>query len=96
MAEGTREIVHDEENRRFTCAVDGHVTYCAYQRVDERTVDFTSTYTPPAVRGRGIAARVVERALEWAQANDLRVHASCWFVAEYLERNPRFASLTAS
>jgi predicted GNAT family acetyltransferase len=92
----SREILHDEARQRFTCDTDGHVTYLAYRRIGDRQVELYSTFTPPAARGRGIAARVVEEALHWAEANGLEVIPSCWFVAEYIERNPRYQTLTAA
>jgi len=90
------EIVHDAANHRFTHERDGHTSYLAYRRLDDRTVDFVSTYTPPALRGRGIAARVVKRALEWAESEGLRVVPSCWFVAEYVERDPSWQRVIAA
>ncbi len=89
------EIVHDEAGHRFTYERDGQTSYLAYRRLDERTVDFASTYTPPGLRGRGIAARVVRHALEWADAQGLRVLAGCWFVADYVQRNPSWRRLLA-
>ena len=89
------EIVHDEMRRRFVHERDGMESYLVYYPVDDRTVDFASTYTPPALRGRGIAARIVKQALEWADANGLAVVPSCWFVAEYIEREPEWRRLLA-
>jgi hypothetical protein len=82
------EIVHDEGRQRFTLDRDGAVSYLVYRRLDGATVDFVSTYTPPALRGRGIAARIVKHALAWAESERLKVVPSCWFVAEYVERDP--------
>jgi predicted GNAT family acetyltransferase len=90
------EIVHDPASRRFLHERDGKVSYLLYYQVDDTTVDFASTYTPPELRGRGIAARIVRRALEWADAEGLRVVPSCWFVAEYVEREPEWKRLIAS
>ena len=90
------EIVHDEVGRRFVHEREGMVSYLVYHPLDERTVDFASTYTPPAMRGRGIAARIVEKALEWADEKGLEVVPSCWFVAEYIERQPKWRKVLAS
>lgn len=90
------EIVHDEAQRRFTLDRDGQASYLVYRRLDDSTVAFVHTYTPPALRGRGIAARVVEAALQWAEAEGLKVVPSCWFVAEYVERIPAWKRVLAS
>jgi predicted GNAT family acetyltransferase len=89
------EIQHDETGRRFTYERDGQVSYLLYRPLDEQTVEFASTYTPPALRGRGIAARIVRQALQWADSRGLRVVPSCWFVAEYIERDPQWKRLLA-
>jgi predicted GNAT family acetyltransferase len=89
------EIVHDVDRHRFTHERDGQVSYLVYHRIDERTVDFVSTFTPPALRGRGIAARIVQRGLEWAEREGLKVVPSCWFVAEYIERDPGWRRILA-
>jgi len=91
----TTEIQHDERSQRFTYERDGLTAYLAYRRVDAHTVDFLSTYTPPELRGRGIAARVVERGLRWADENGLKVIPTCWFVAELVERQPEWQRLLA-
>ena len=90
------EIVHDAAHQRFTHERDGQTSYLAYRRLDDKTVDFVSTYTPPALRGRGIAARVVKRALEWAESEGMKVVPSCWFVREYVERDPSWQRVIAS
>ncbi len=90
------EIVHDEAQRRFTLDRDGQASHLVYRRLDDSTVAFVHTYTPPALRGRGIAARVVEAALQWAEAEGLKVVPSCWFVAEYVERMPAWKRVLAS
>jgi predicted GNAT family acetyltransferase len=90
---GGNGVEHDESQRRFVLDRDGHVSYLIYRLLDERTVEFASTYTPPAVRGRGIAARIVRRALQWADEQGYRVVPSCWFVAEYVDRDPQWKRL---
>jgi predicted GNAT family acetyltransferase len=78
--------IHHDPGRRFWLELDGEVAYLAYRFVDERTVDFASTWTPHALRGRGIATRLVEHALAWARARELSVIPTCWFVRKVLER----------
>jgi predicted GNAT family acetyltransferase len=80
------EVRHDTEGKRFFVAVDGDEVTLSYRDVDEHTVDFTSTFTPPALRGRGLARVVVDAALDWARAEDKTVIPSCSYVAKVLER----------
>ena len=60
----TIEIRHEEEAQRFVAEVDGAQALVQYGRPDARTIDLFRTYTPDALRGRGIAGRIVEAAPE--------------------------------
>ena len=44
-----------------------------------------STFTPPELRGRGLARVVVDVGLEWARSEGKNVRAGCWYVAKVLE-----------
>lgn len=89
------EIVHDEAGGRFVLTRDGLESYVLYRRLSPGVVELARTYTPPPLRGRGIAARVVRHALEWADAEGLKVVPSCWFVAELIDRDPQWRRLLA-
>jgi predicted GNAT family acetyltransferase len=88
-------VNHDAAQRRFTLERDGQVAYLAYRLLDDATVELASTFTPPALRGRGLAARLARHALQWADEQGLKVVPSCWFVAEYVERDPQWKRLLA-
>ncbi len=79
---------------RYELDVDG-ASALAYYKIDHGVVDFTSTQTPPALRNRGIASRLIEQALQDARARGLKVKASCSFVQAYLEAHPEFSDLDA-
>jgi hypothetical protein len=72
--------IHHDPGRRFWLVQDGEVAYLAYRFVDETTVDYASTWTPHALRGRGLATHLVNHALAWAREANLTVIPSCWFV----------------
>lgn len=78
-------VTHDEEGRRFVASVDGHEVFTKYREVDANTVDFVSTFTPPELRGRGLARTVVDAGLAWARAQGKDVKASCWYVTKVLD-----------
>ena len=61
----------------------GDEVYVAYQldRHLKRLVLF-HTWTPRALRGKGLAARVCEEAFAWAEANDARVVPECSYVSD--------------
>lgn len=89
------EIHHDPEQGRFFVPGDAGEAHLIYRQADEHTLDFRSTYVPPARRGEGLAAEIVETALLWAEGEGCRVIPSCSYVASYIDRHPRFEGLVA-
>lgn len=91
----SREITHDPDAGRFLFERERHLAHLAYRPAGSGILEFTSTWVDPALRGRGIGARLVLHALEWAEAEGYRVLPTCWFVREVMEREPRFHRLMA-
>ena len=79
---------------RYELDVDGTVAFADY-RLSPGKVTITHTETPRALRGRGIASKLVQGALEQIRADGLKVVAGCGFVVEYLEKHPEFADVAA-
>jgi uncharacterized protein len=94
-SEASSGIVHDESAHRFVLGREGVESYLIYRPIDPLLMDFMSTWVHPQLRGRGIGARLVEHALEWAKGRGLRVVPSCWFVGEFVDRNPQYRDLLA-
>lgn len=76
-------VEHDREGGRFVTRVEGAEAYVVYREADG-VVDFVSTFTPPQLRGRGIARAVVDAGLAWARAQGKEVRGSCWYVDKVL------------
>jgi predicted GNAT family acetyltransferase len=73
------------EPGRFTLEVDGAVAYIAYRMLDDHTIEYASTFVPPALRLRGIGYRLVEHALAYAADQGFTVVPSCWFVRRVMD-----------
>lgn len=82
---GRYPAIRHDHGRRFWLELSGEVAYLAYRFVDERTVDYASTWTPPPLRGRGVATRLARHALAWAAEHGLSVIPSCWFVRKVMD-----------
>jgi predicted GNAT family acetyltransferase len=80
------------ELNRFELDVDGD-TALAYYRIDNGVMVFTSTQTPPRLRGQGVASELIRNALEVARARGLKVRGDCSFVADYVQRHQEFRDL---
>ncbi|GAB2468891.1 GNAT family N-acetyltransferase [Xylanimonas ulmi] len=62
-------------------------------RVEGDVVVIPATVTVPEFRGQGVAGMLARQALEDAMDVGKKVDALCWYVAEFIERNPRYYSL---
>ncbi len=87
-------ITHLAAQGRFEAHVDGLRCELDYV-LQGQVMAITHTGVPPALEGRGIAARLVEAGLQWAQAEGLKVRPVCSYVQVYLRRHPEWQALLA-
>lgn len=76
-------IEHHPQEQKFTLHEQNEEAVLQY-RLSPGAVDFTHTYVPPDLRGRGLAESLVRHGLKWAREQDYDIHASCWYVAKFL------------
>ena len=83
----TLEIRHDPGLGRFFAAIDGQEAYLDYRQAGARTLDFTRTYVPDALRHRNIGEAIVKHALAYAADNGYEVIPTCPFVKWVMGRS---------
>ena len=81
-------VEHQPERQRFVIEEDGAEALLEYRMLSSEVIDFVHTYTPAALRGRGVAARLVEAGVAHARERGWRVIGSCSYVAAWLQRHP--------
>ena len=86
------EVVHNEPASRFEAQIPEGLCRADYRRVGN-ALHMVHTEVPAQARGRGEAGRVVEAALDYAQANGLTVTPMCPYVRTYFLRHPERQSL---
>ena len=79
---------------RYELDIDGAMAFANYRLAPGKVI-ITHTETPHALRGRGIASKLVQGALEQIRDENLKVVAGCGFVVDYLNKHPEFADLAA-
>lgn len=87
------EIINDKQDSRFVLDVDGLEVYALYAE-DKETIDLYSTYTPPQLRGQGLAEKVVLAAFEYAKEKNLKVIPSCWYVRKFLDKHIEYQNIS--
>lgn len=86
------QVIHNTAAARFEATVEGHLCVCQY-RVFGKTMMLTHTGVPQALRGRGIAAQLVQGALDHARARQLKVRPDCSYAEVYMQRHPETLDL---
>ena len=83
MTEAVR-IDHQPEQFRFVCEEPGGESRLEYTLLPRNGIDFTYTFVPQELRGRGIAEKLVRTGLDWARQQGYNIEASCWYVRRFL------------
>ncbi len=87
------EVIHDTNNSSFFIKIDNASSYVSYS-LNDRIMELYTTYTPPQLRGKGLAEKVVKAALDYAKENNFVVIPTCSYVRVFIERHPEYKSLT--
>ena len=82
----TLDIHHDPGRRRFVASIGGEEATLLYTKAGARTLEFTRTYVPDALRHQKIGEAIVKHALDYAAANGFEVIPTCPFVKWVIER----------
>jgi hypothetical protein len=77
------EVEHQPEQNRFVINVEQDAAVLDYIQ-EGSDIDFTRTYVPHSLRGRGYAEKLVHAGLAWAREHSMEIQASCWYVQKYL------------
>jgi uncharacterized protein len=80
-------VRHDSSAHRFVVPTDGGDAYLAYEQ-SSGTMDIQHTIVPHESQGGGVGASLVEAAVAYARAHELRIVPSCPFADAWFEKHP--------
>ena len=78
-------IEHDEANSKFVMG-NSYIEYT----LSASTLNILHTFTAETDRGQGIAAKITQRAFQYATQNNLKVIPTCSYVETYVSKNPEY------
>lgn len=82
-------VQHDIEGRMFYIDDEVGRAYLTYMDLGKQTIDIYRTFVPDELRGRGLAALLAARALDFAQEQGYKVIPSCSYIERYMERQSK-------
>lgn len=83
-------VKHDADKHLFYAKVKGGNAELRYEPHGDKYLDYKETYVPEASRKFGVASTIVEKALDFAMKQDLKVKPSCPFVRSYLQKSEKY------
>jgi predicted GNAT family acetyltransferase len=92
IAVSDEEIQHDLKNQKFFIVIDEYEAVLEYRKQDSE-LEYYHTFVPEALRGKGLAEKLVTAALEYAKQNNFSVKPTCSYVARYISRHQEWATL---
>jgi uncharacterized protein len=101
MDEGTtagreKRLHRDEQAGRYELELDGiPVAHATFRSLDGGVTVVPHTEVRRDLRGNGIGALLVGAVLDDLRHRGQRVVPACWYVAEFIDENPRYGDLLA-
>jgi len=80
---------HQPERQRFVVQSGDDEAVLEYRLLQNDGIDFTRTFVPEALRGQGVAEKLVRTGLGWAREQGYEIQAGCWYVARFLKRSSK-------
>jgi predicted GNAT family acetyltransferase len=91
---GAKTFAHEPDAKRYAMYVDGALVSVADYAISGNAISFTHTFTNPAHRGKGLAAELVEFAMNDVESTSTRrVLPMCWYVGDWFQEHPERAEL---
>jgi predicted GNAT family acetyltransferase len=86
------KVIHDKAKSQFIISIEDKEAYVDYN-IENNRMNLYHTYTDPELRGKGLAAKVVIAALEYAKENNLKVEPGCTYVQSFISRHKEYEEL---
>ncbi|MFE3448459.1 GNAT family N-acetyltransferase [Nonomuraea sp. NPDC059194] len=86
-------IVDNPDEHRFEIHVGDTLAGFAEYKLLPTTIVITHTEVDPAFEGKGLASRLVRRALDVSRDTGLKVRPLCPYVAEWISRHPDYQAM---
>lgn len=80
---------------RFEAVLDGKTSVLTYELPDDKTMKLVHTVVPEALRGRGIATKLVEAVMTNAREHGIKLIPQCSMVSGYMSKHPETHDLLA-
>jgi hypothetical protein len=88
------DVIDNPSRSRFELVEQGLTAFANYRR-NADVVIIPHVESPPALRGKGTADRLMRGIVEKAQAEGFRIEPWCSYAAAWFRRHPEYSGLIA-
>jgi len=88
------EVIHNEAKQRFELAVGDQLALADY-RLSGNAVHITHVETPEALRGQGVAGKLMEGVVRLVRAKGQKIVPVCPYAVTWLKRHKEHQDLLA-
>jgi predicted GNAT family acetyltransferase len=79
-------ITDNKAASRFELAEEGYTAYADY-RIDGTMLYINYVFSPPELRGKGTAGRLMEGIVDSAKTANLEIYPICGYAASWMKRH---------
>ena len=87
-------VINNTQESRYELIEDGHLAYADYH-IHDGIISINYVFSPPELRGKGTAGRLMEDVMADIQARKLKARPICGYAASWLKRHSEFNGLIA-
>lgn len=84
-----------KDNQKFYIQNDDKTIALLEYTIDGKVMSIDHTFVEPELQGKGIAAQLTEKAIEFAKSNDLKIRPLCKYAKYYFSKHPEYSDLIA-
>lgn len=77
------EVIHLINEHKFVINIEEAQAVLSYELFDDR-INFTRTFVPTELRGKGLAEKLVHHGLSWAKSKKFIIKISCGYMQKFL------------
>jgi len=87
-------LVKNDEKKRFEIEIDGYLAFINFGESGDH-IALVHTETDPELNGKGAAAAVVEKTLQYIEYNNKLLMPYCPYVFGYIKRHPEWKRIVS-
>lgn len=87
-------LIKNEGKKRFEIEIDGHYAFINYEEHGSQ-IALVHTEVPDALGGKGVAAALVEKTLNYLEDNGKSLLPFCPYVFAYIKRHPEWKRIVS-